>query len=668
MNNIRNFCIIAHINHGKSTLADRFLEITGVIKKSQFKPQFLDSMGLERERGITVRMHPVRMIYHPVNPKTDSLNSKQISSLASRRLVDAKRVNSKSQIATGLEIRNLKLEIANSGYVLNLIDTPGHTDFSYEVSRALKAVEGGILLVEAVKGVQAQTVSHYKLAKKENLKIIAAVNKVDLAEAEVSRVKRQINHLTGIAEKEIFELSAKSGKGAKEILDAVIRQISPPSVKSLKGADSFFTALIFDSEYSAYQGVIAYIRVFNGSIKRGDKMHLLGSGAISEVKEVGIFTPNLTKKEMLVNGEIGYIATGLKDIHQCRVGDTIVSSPLVSTRLNLRQQSGRGGQPSICNLQPLASYIEPKPNVFASFYPMSENEFARLKEALEKLRLNDAALTFEYEASGILGRGFRIGALGSLHLEIILERLKRDFDVNIITTAPSVAYQVSYKESGKTINKEITVPAFLPTREKIIEIQEPWIALSITTPVLRLGSVMDLMNNYRGNFLRLENIDEATVIIFYETPLADIMEDFHDKLKSVSSGYASSDYEFLEYRPCDLVKLEFLVHYEVIEPFSKIVPLEKAQSVARIMCKKLKEIIPPQQFAVAIQGRVGGKILAREDIRAITHDLTSWMYGGDVTRKMKKWNKQKETKKEQKKFGKVILTRETFLKLIKSGN
>jgi GTP-binding protein LepA len=616
MDNIRNFCIIAHINHGKSTLADRFLEITGTLDKNKLKPQFLDSMGLERERGITVRMHPVRMIYKTENFKLKNQNIKTTS---------------------------------NSEFILNLIDTPGHTDFSYEVSRALKAVEGAILLVEAVKGVQAQTVSHFRLALKENLKIIAAVNKIDLAEANTQRVKQQIHHLTGIPVNEIFEISAKTGSGVKEILDSVIEKFPPPP----KILEPVFKALIFDSEYDAYQGVVAHVRVFSGSIKRGDKILLLGSKATSEVKEVGIFTPKLTPTDSLNNGEIGYIATGLKDIHLCRVGDTIVVQDFKFQTSNFK-------------IEPLAGYEEPKPNVFASFYPMAENEFERLKEALEKLRLNDAALNFEYETSGILGRGFRIGALGSLHLEIILERLKRDFNISVITTSPSVAYKVSYRESGKIINKDIMVPAFLPPREKIIEIKEPWVSVSITTPILYLGAIMDLIKNFRNKFLKMENIDESTVNIFYEMPLSDIMEEFYDKLKSVSSGYASFYYEFLEYRPGDLVKLEFLVHYQVIEPFSKIVPAQKAEIIARKMCKKLKEIIPRQQFPVAIQGRVGGKILARENIKAITHDLTSWMYGGDITRKMKKWNKQKETKKEQKKFGKITLTRDTFLKLIKT--
>jgi len=505
------------------------------------------------------------------------------------------------------------------------------------------------LLVEAVKGVQAQTVSHFRLALKENLKIIAAVNKIDLAEANTQRVKQQIHHLTGIPVNEIFEISAKTGNGVKEILDSVIEKIPPPP----KILEPVFKALIFDSEYDAYQGVVAHVRVFSGSIKRGDKILLLGSKATSEVKEVGIFTPKLTPTDSLNNGEIGYIATGLKDIHLCRVGDTII---VQDSKL----------QTSNFKIEPLAGYEEPKPNVFASFYPMAENEFDRLKEALEKLRLNDAALNFEYETSGILGRGFRIGALGSLHLEIILERLKRDFNISVITTSPSVAYKVSYRESGKIINKDIMVPAFLPPREKIIEIKEPWVSVSITTPILYLGAIMDLIKNFRNKFLKMENIDESTVNIFYEMPLSDIMEEFYDKLKSVSSGYASFYYEFLEYRPGDLVKLEFLVHYQVIEPFSKIVPAQKAEIIARKMCKKLKEIIPRQQFPVAIQGRVGGKILARENIKASTHDLTSWMYGGDITRKMKKWNKQKETKKEQKKFGKITLTRDTFLKLIKT--
>lgn len=633
---IRNFCIIAHINHGKSTLADRFLEITGTVEKSKFHPQFLDSMGLEQERGITVRMHPVRMIYRM------SLQNKELPA-------KQQNVSEINKNLNDFKIKNYELKIASQEYILNLIDTPGHSDFSYEVSRALKAVEGAILLVEAVKGVQAQTVSHYKLAQKENLKIIAAINKIDLAEANVNRVKRQITHFTGINEKEIFTISAKTGRGVNEILEAVVKIFPPPK----ENKQDIFKALIFDSEYDPYQGVIAYIRVFSGSIKKNDKIFLLGSKASTEVKEVGFFVPQLTPTDSLKNGEIGYLATGLKDIHYCRVGDTIISK-------NLKYEF------SSADLKPLASYKEPKPNVFASFYPMSENEFTRLKEALEKLRLNDAALNFEYEASGVLGRGFRIGALGSLHLEIILERLKRDFDINVITTSPSVAYKVSFKESGKILEKEVTVPAFLPPPEKIIEIKEPWVKLFITTPTLYLGAVMDLIKGYRNKFLQMENIDEATVNISYEIPLSDIMEEFHDRLKSVSSGYASADYEFLEYRPGDLVKLEFLVHYEVVEPFSKIVPRQNAVPIARKICKKLKEIIPRQQFSVAIQGRVGGKILAREDVKAITHDLTSWMYGGDITRKMKKWNKQKETKKEQKKFGKVTLTRETFLKFIKT--
>lgn len=563
--NIRNFVIISHIDHGKSTLADRFLEITNTVDKRKMQPQYLDRMALERERGITIKMQPVRM--------------------------------------------------ERKDYILNLIDTPGHVDFSYEVSRSLAAVEGAILLVDATKGVQAQTIANLDMAQKQKLKIIPAINKIDVANNEqVEVTKKELANLLKIEEQEIFLISAKTGDGIEQLLETIIKNIPVPN------GEKFFRALIFDSEYDFYKGVIAYIRVVDGNIKKGDKIYLIGSKTNSEAIEVGYFKPEMNSCNELKTGEIGYIATGLKDIERCRVGDTISKS----------------------KIEPLKGYQEPQPMVFASFYPVDSDNHDELKDGLGKLKLNDASLTFEAESSEGLGRGFRCGFLGMLHLEIISERLKRDYDLDLIITSPSVIYEFSDKK-----------------------IQEPWIELEIITPNNYLGPTMKLLETLRGEYKDTKQLGYDKLILRFETPLSEIIRGFYDKLKSVTSGYGSMSYKLIGYREGDLVKLDILLAGEKVEAFSKIVPKERAYNEGRKLTKLLKEIIPPQLFTVSIQAAIGGKIIARETKRALRKDVTGYLYGGDYTRKKKLLEKQKKGKKKMAKFGKVNLSSEVFLKVLK---
>ena len=575
---IRNFVIISHIDHGKSTLADRFLEITKTVDPRKMQPQYLDRMALERERGITIKMQPVRMSY----------------------------------------------TLDSNHYILNLIDTPGHVDFSYEVSRGLAAVEGAVLLVDATKGIQAQTVTNLEMAKEENLVIIPVINKIDIAQLDqIEKSQTELAHLLKINQEEICLVSAKTGKGVEKILDLIIKKIPSPQGDINKP----LRALIFDAEYDFYKGVIAHIRIIEGTIKKGDKIYLIGSKTKAEVVEVGYFAPEMRPCNELRAGEIGYVATGLKEIEKSRVGDTI-------TKIENNQ--------NYLKVKPLKGYREPQPRVCASFYPVDKNDFDLLKNALNRLKLNDASLVFEIETNEGLGRGFRCGFLGLLHLEIISQRLKRDYNLDLIVTSPSVVY-----------------------RFKNREIEEPWARLEIITPVKFLGSVMELLKTLRGEFKETNYLSQDKVIISYESPLNDIITGFYDKLKSVSSGYASMSYDLIGYRKGNLVRLDILLAGEKINAFSKIVPEERAYKEAKRMVTILKEIIPAQQFAVPIQAVIGSKIIARETKKALRKDVTAPLYGGDFTRKKKLLEKQKKGKKKLAKFGKITLSSEVFLKALR---
>ncbi|OGZ34198.1 MAG: elongation factor 4 [Candidatus Portnoybacteria bacterium RBG_19FT_COMBO_36_7] len=598
MQNIRNFCIIAHIDHGKSTLADRFLELTGTVEKRKMREQFLDQMDLERERGITIKLQPVRMDF---------------------RLSSAE------------------------NFILNLIDTPGHVDFTYEVSRSLAAVEGAILLVDATKGVQAQTLANFYLALGQKLKVIPVINKVDLGSARVAEVESEIKEIfMGEIQSsdEILKISAKDGLNVEKVLEAVTEKIPAPKGHAEKQA----RALIFDSVYDSFKGALAYIRVFDGKIKRGDKIYLIGSRAQAEVLEVGVFKPALIQKDSLEAGEIGYIATGLKDVVMCRVGDTIT----------LFTEQAK---------EPLSGYREPKPMVFASFYPSEEANFEHLKDSLNKLKLNDASLTFEPESSEALGRGFKCGFLGMLHLEIVSERLKREYGLELVLSTPSVAYQIIEKHSGT--EKTIFSPHELPEPSKIEKIKEPWIKIEVVCPNEYLGAVMKLLQGAGGVYKATQYLGAERVIIKYEAPLREIIVDFYDRLKSITSGYASMSYELADWRAADLVKMDILVAGEEVPALARIIPKDQVFETGRQMVKKLKEVLPRQMFAVAIQAAIGGKIIARETIAAMKKDVTGYLYGGDYTRKKKLLEKQKRGKKKMKAIGKLKIPQKAFLEILK---
>ncbi len=612
-NNIRNFVIVAHVDHGKSTLADRFLELTGTIEKRKMQEQYLDQMELERERGITIKLQPVRMLWRPKHP----------------------------------EILNSKFEIRNSDseqeFVLNLIDTPGHVDFSYEVSRSLAAVEGAILLVDASKGIQAQTLANLNLAQGQGLKIIPVINKIDLPNARTAQIKEELSNLLSVEEEEILEISAKNGVNVESVLKRVIEDIPSPGVEF----DEQLKCLIFDSSFDAYKGVIAYVRVFSGSLKREEKITTYATGAKADVIEVGYFLPTLKVSDSISAGEIGYIATGLKDPGQIRVGDTITNFEFRISNLEFR---------------PLDGYKEPKPMVFASFFPENADDYDDLRDALGKLKLTDASLIYEPESSAGLGRGFRLGFLGMLHVEIISERLKREFGLNLIISTPSVEYSVKLKSNEEV---KIRSAAFLPDPSRIENIAEPVVNIEIISPSSYLGSIMDLISHFRNTYISTGYLGKDTVILKYKVPLAEIVTDFYDKLKSVSSGYASMSYELAGTEVADLVRLDIFLAEDMVEPFSRIVPRARAQYEGREMVLKLKEIVPSQWFQVAIQAAIGGKIIARETIRARRKDVTGYLYGGDITRKKKLLEKQKKGKKKMEESGKVNLTQEVFLKMLK---
>lgn len=600
LKNIRNFCIIAHIDHGKSTLADRLIEITHTVENRKMKAQLLDQMDLERERGITIKLQPVKMEYN----------------------------------------------YGGEDYILNLIDTPGHVDFTYEVSRSLAAVEGAILLVDATQGIQAQTIANLYLAMEQDLVIIPAINKIDMPSAMVEQVEQEIMDLIGCEREEILKISAKTGQNVDKVLARVIEEIPCPTGE----IDVPARALIFDSYFDSYKGVVAQVRIMDGEIKSGDEISFLGSKAESEIIELGIITPELKKKDSLKTGEIGYIATGLKEVGRCRVGDTIT---------NLHNALD---EENIGKVKPLAGYKEVRPVVFASVYPIDGADYPALRDALEKLKLNDASLSFEPESSTALGRGFRCGFLGMLHLEIVSERLTREYDMNLVVTTPSVSYKI-VKKTGE--EETILSPVDLPDPNYISEIKEPWAKLEIVLPENKIGNVMALAENSRAIYKSTSYLSKDRVILTYEAPLLNVIVDFYDNLKSISSGYASMSYEPVGFRTEDLIRLDILVAEEKVEAFARIVPREEAHTEGKKIVEKLKDVIPRQNFVIALQAAISGKIVARETIKPFRKDVTAKLYGGDVSRKNKLLDKQKKGKKKMKAIGKVEIPQEAFLSVLK---
>ncbi len=592
--NIRNFSIIAHIDHGKSTIADRLLEYTGTISERERKEQILDDMDLEREKGITIKSKAVRLHYRAKD---------------------------------------------GNEYILNLIDTPGHVDFSYEVSRSLAACEGALLIVDASQGVQAQTLANIHLAVKNNLKIILIINKIDLATADTEKVNQELKNIPELKEKEVILASAKEGIGTSDILEAIVNKIPPPSGE----LNLPLRALIFDSIYNPYQGTIVYVKVVDGIIKPGIIIQTMSNEKKYEVAEVGVFRPNMEPTKKLIAGEVGYIKAGFKNIKDTQVGDTITDAS------NPARKS-------------LSGYKKVTPLVFCSIYPVDNKEYENLKVALEKLKLNDSSLFSEPETSQALGFGFRCGFLGLLHMEIIQERLEREYDLNLIATTPSVMYQIT-KKDRKTI--KISNPASFPLKIEIEKIEEPYVKVNIITPSQYIGGIMDLVQDRRGTFKNMEYIDEKRAILDYELPLNEIILDFYDKLKSRSSGYASLDYEFISYKQSDLIKVDILANHELVDALSFIVHKDKAYYRARKIVEKLKEIIPRQLYEVPIQATIERKIIARETIKALKKDVIAKCYGGDITRKRKLLEKQKAGKKRMKRLGKVEIPQEAFLGILK---
>ncbi|MBU2579022.1 translation elongation factor 4 [Patescibacteria group bacterium] len=641
MKNIRNFCIIAHIDHGKSTLADRMLEITGTIEKRKMRDQVLDRMDLERERGITIKLQPVRMVWRP-----QILNSKS-------EILNKLKTQNSNVLNKSLEFRVLDLEFANLEYILNLIDTPGHVDFTYEVSRSLAAVEGAVLLVDAMQGIQAQTLANLYLAIEQDLTIIPVVNKIDLPAANVEAVKDEILKLLGCEENEIIYASGKTGQGVEEILRAVVERIPAPveSAEAEKTDKIALRALIFDSSYDEYKGVVAYVRIVDGEIKKGDKIYLMATRAEAEVLDVGIFKPDYQSTNELKAGEIGYVVTGFKQVSDCRVGDTVTNA-------------------KIEEMKPLKGYCEPKPMVFAGIFPQDGSDFNDLKKAMEKLKLNDASLIYEPEYSEALGLGFRCGFLGLLHLEIFQERLKREYDLDIIITIPSVAYRVfGFEFSGQECLDPVVArtPQKLPEPNKIKKIEEPWVKLDIVAPKEYMGGLMTLAQDKRGIYKNTEYINEQRVILHYEMPMAGILTNFYDKIKSISSGYASVNYDFLDYRKADVVKMDILVAEKLVEALSIIVYRDEAFQRGKEIVKILKETLPKQLFVLKLQAAIGGKIVAAERLSALRKDVTAKLYGGDVTRKKKLLEKQKKGKKKMLAMGTgtVKIPDNVFVKILK---
>ncbi len=607
---IRNFCIIAHIDHGKSTLADRFLEITGTVRPGEMQAQFLDSMDLERERGITIKGKAVTMSHTTPDGET---------------------------------------------YQLNLIDTPGHVDFSYEVSRALAACEGALLVVDASQGIEAQTIANTLLAMEYDLELIPVLNKVDLPQAEPDRVSAEIQQAFGFREDEILYVSAKEGTGAKEILNAVVDRIPAPTGQ-VEGSPR---TLVFDSEFNPYKGIIAHVRVKDGKVAKNDRIKVMSSGKVADIVEVGVFSPGPTPTDHLETGQVGYVATGFKEVRECNVGDT----------LTVERSSA---------VEPLPGYVPLKSMVFAGLYPSDGEEYNNLRNALEKLQLNDASLSIEPESSSALGFGFRCGFLGLMHLEIIQERLEREYDLDLIVTAPSVAYQVVLT-NGETVM--VDSPAKLPSPNELTEIQEPLLDLTIVAPNRHVGALMELMHSRRSEFKRMEYMqgggtrrdgqddggEQSRVVMEYTIPLVELLADFYNQLKSKTQGYASLDYSFAGYRAAPLVKVDILVNHHSVEALSMILHRDSAVFQGRKIVDKLRTTIPRQLFEVPIQAAIGSRIIARETVRAMRKDVLAKCYGGDISRKRKLLEKQKEGKKRMKMVGQVEIPQEAFLSLLEVG-
>ena len=582
---IRNTSIIAHIDHGKSTLADRMLELTGAVEARQMREQFLDSMDLERERGITIKLQSVRLRWRD--------------------------------------------------HVVNLIDTPGHVDFSYEVSRSLAACESVILVVDAAQGIEAQTLANCYLALENDLEIVAALNKIDLPAAEPDRYAAEIEQVLGLPADSILRISAKTGAGVAELLDAVIERTPPPS----GSADAPLQGLIFDSHFDQYRGVVSSVRVMNGVLAAGARLRFMQAGAAHDADEIGVRTPAAEPVDALGPGEAGYLIAGIKDVGQARSGETVTGD--------------RRPAPA-----PLAGYREPKPMVFSGLYPIDGDELTQLREALEKLRLNDSGFTYEPESSGALGFGFRCGFLGLLHMEIVRERLEREFDLSLISTAPSVEYRVAVRGGGTEV---VSNPSEMPPAAEIEQVAEPYLAASVIAPSHHTGVVMELCQSRRGDFGQMRYLSPERVELSYRLPLAEVVVDFFDQLKSRTQGYASLDYEPDGYAPADLVKVDVLLQGEPVDAFSMIVHRDKAYGYGRAMTAKLAELIPRQQFEVPIQAAIGGRIIARETVKAYRKDVTAKLYGGDVTRKRKLLEKQKAGKKRMKSIGRVDIPQEAFV-------
>ncbi|HET9913580.1 MAG TPA: translation elongation factor 4 [Anaerolineales bacterium] len=591
---IRNFCIIAHVDHGKSTLADRLLQLTGAISERDMTEQVLDSMDLEREKGVTIKASAVRMYYTAKD---------------------------------------------NQKYEINLIDTPGHVDFGYEVSRALKACEGAVLVVDATQGIEAQTLANLYQALDADLTIIPVINKIDLPSARPDEVAEDVGALLGIDPLDVIQVSAKEGVNVDQILEAIVTRVPPP-----KDADDLpLRALIFDSHYDPYKGVIAYVRVMEGSLKSTDILRMFATKVDMRPVEIGIFAPGMKPVQALGSGEVGYIATGFKTVHECRVGDTITSA----------------ANPAA---EPFPGYRHPKPMVFAGIYPVEADDYSDLRESLDKLQLNDASLTFQPETSQALGFGFRAGFLGLFHMEIIQERIEREYDLDVLFTAPSVEYEVvQYDETVITIDS----PAELPDESKIAEIREPWMTIEIITPTDYYGPIMELVTKRRGVFKQQEYPAPHRVQLDYEIPLSEIIVDFFDDLKSRTKGYASLDYQFLEYRPDELQKLEILVNGEPVDALASIVHKKDAFHKGQRLITKLKELIPRQLFDVAIQAAAGGRVISRANVKATRKDVLAKCYGGDITRKKKLLEKQKKGKKRLKMVGNVEIPQDAFMAVLK---
>ncbi|MBN1964004.1 MAG: elongation factor 4 [Anaerolineae bacterium] len=591
---IRNFCIIAHIDHGKSTLADRLLQLTHTVADREMQNQVLDTMDLERERGVTIKASAVRMVY----TADDGLD-----------------------------------------YEINLIDTPGHVDFSYEVSRALQACEGAVLVVDATQGIEAQTLANLYLALEHDLEIICVVNKIDLPSARPDEVAQELEDLIGVAAEDVIPISAKTGHNARNVLEAVVHQVSPPS----GNPDAPARALIFDSHYDSYKGVIAYVRVIDGVLDKKIDFHLMATGADVEPLEVGVFSPNMQATGQLVAGEVGYVATGLKTVRECRVGDTLTVATEGAT-------------------VPLPGYQQVKPMVFAGIYPVEGEDYPDLRDALEKLQLNDASLVYQPETSQALNFGFRCGFLGLFHMEIVQERLEREYDLDILATAPSVEYEVLLR-SGETIN--IDSPADLPDEGVIAEVREPWMKIQVFTPQDFIGPIMELVTGKRGEYVSMEYLDTVRVLLSYRMPLAELIIDFYDRLKSISRGYASLDYQYDGYQADDLVKLDVLVNKEPVDALAMIVHRDQAYHKGQRLVTKLKELIPRQLFAVPVQASIGSRVISRANIKALRKDVLAKCYGGDITRKRKLLEKQKKGKKRLKMIGSVEVPQEAFMAVLR---